>query len=135
MISSGTNTKLSYKDEVLPWFCGIFLGRTQKSDVRVSEVCQELILALENRLIVTYRSPLLKRNEVLVKCTPRGKRVLDGNTANRCAFQPEIGCDDESMDKYFAVATQVYMEELVQMGSQASVLDDILDHFSILDQY
>lgn len=128
-------SKLSYKEEVLPWFCGLFHGRAQESSLRVSEVCQELILALENRLVCVYRSPMLRRNEVLVKCTERGQKVLDGNTSNRISFPPEIGCDDESLDKYYAVATQVYIDDLVQMCAQSSVLDDIFDQFSMLERY
>lgn len=129
------NKLLSYKEEVLPWFCGLFDGRSQESNLRVSEVCQELILALENRLVHVYRSPMLRRNEVLVKCTERGQKVLDGNTSTRIAFPPEIGCDDESLNRYYACATQIYTTDLVQMCSQSSVLDDIFDQFSMLDQY
>lgn len=118
---------LSYKDEVLPWFCGIFLGRKQTSDMRVSEVCPELIHALNNRLITVYRSPLLKRDEVLVKCTTRGKKILDKNISIHIQFQPEIGCDDQSLDRYFASAMQIREGELVDIGAQHSVLDVIFD--------
>lgn len=135
MTNADQPKNLSFTKEVLPWFRGLFHGRLQNSDFRVSEICQELILALENRLILVYRSPLLKRNEVLVRPALRGQKILDEDTSNRLSFPPEIGCDDESLDKYFAVATQANMEDLVQMQAKSSALDEILDHFSMLDSY
>jgi hypothetical protein len=127
-------SKPSYKEEILPWLCGLFHGREQKSNLRVSDVCQELILALDNRLICVYRSSMLKRNEVIVKCTQRGQKILDRDTSKRISFPPEIGCDDDSLDKYYASATQVFAADLVQMCTKSSFLDDILEQFSILER-
>jgi len=128
-------SKPSYKDEVLPWFCGLFLGRVQNSKMRVSEVCKELIYAVNNRLITARRSTLLRRNEVLVVVTARGEKVLAENTNNRLTFPPEIGCDDESLDRYFSHSSPVSIEELISMQSKTSTLDELFDHFSVFEGY
>lgn len=126
--------KLSYKNEVLPWLRGLFNSRRQTSDIRVSEICQEMLLAHANRLITIYRSPLLRRNECLVKPTKRGRDVLEEDMSSRLQFEPEPGCDDESLDKYFATSTELTPQEVAQLKVKTSSLDDFLDHFSMLDR-
>ena len=122
-MKSPVQTQLNFKQQVLPWFGGLYNGRKQSSTCRVVELCPELLSAVDNRLLMPFKCPLLLRNEILVELTDRGGRMLLVTFSIGIQFEPENGCHDEDLARYKAIAIPLTSLELADMLLRTSDLD------------
>jgi hypothetical protein len=118
--------KISFVSDVIPWLIAQFHGIDQKSAYRVVEVSPEMISAVENRLIDAYKCQGLHQKEVLIECTNRGVKILNGDLNKRIAFPPKPGLSDEDMSHYTENYHRVTVGELKELLEKTSFLDDYL---------